>query len=305
MFVQPASAREPKFYYDQLFGDDRFDVTIALGYEQLKTDTGIPVIGPVLDAVGDLYKSAKRDEENTVHDVDAVEFQLLSCRECGFRVDSRKKGERIYSAPFKYEGREITARVRFIYSVSGVKREALKKAFLDALKNDDAIMYIGHARNGRGFPDFSSPLSDTGKIFVDDEFGGWLGFEKGLFSPTKYQILSVHACQTDRYFTKAVRERVWEKDPSKLALLMTGDDSWFDDYPGTTVALIRGIMLQAAREQLLFSLELAAPYYRNMHRADEVKKPLFRADGFFDDTYAKAKRPKRKVPREQWRDMPF
>lgn len=292
-------------YYDQLFEDGKLDITVALGYEQKKHESDVPVIGPVISAIGSLFKGAQRDEEFTKRDVDDVNHALMRCSECDFRVVSRKNGEIVYSSQFAYKNRLIQTRVRFIFSLAGVKREALKKAFLGALKNDDVILYIGHARDGRGFPDFSSPLGDTGKIFINDEFGGWLGFEKGLFHPTKYQILSVHACKTDRYFTSVIRKKVWEKEHSKLALIMTSDDSWFEDYPGTTVAFIRGLILQLAREEILMDIEAQADYYRRQHAGERVIKPLFVADGFFDERYAKYSRPKRKLPKEPWRDMPF
>lgn len=299
------SAPDYSRYYDQLFEDGKLDITVALGFEQKKHESDVPVIGPVISAIANLFKGAQRDEDFSKRDVEDVHRSLIKCSECDFRVVSKKNGERVYSSEFEYKGRVIQTRVRFIFSLAGVKRQALKSAFLDALKNDDVILYIGHARDGRGFPDFSSPLGDTGKIFINDEFGGWLGFEKGFFHPTKYQILSVHACKTDQYFTSVVRKKVWEKDHSKLALLMTTEDSWFEDYPGTTTAFIRGLMLQLSRDEILFDIEEQAEFYKRQNAGEPVIKPLFKADGFFDETYANFPRPKRQNPKQEWRELPF
>lgn len=288
-------------HYQELFADGKLDVTLALGFEQKSKDGGFPVVGPIAN----IFRGLKIDQLNALRDVELVEKELLDCWECGFKVVKRAKGERIYEAEFEDEKRLIKVRVRFIFALKGVSTTWLRRAFVHALGHDDLIMYIGHARDGRGFPDFGAPTGDVGKIFINDEFGGWMGFEKGYFSPTKYQILSVHACKTQKYFEKVIRSRVWEKDHSKLALIMTSDDSWFEDYPGTSVALIRGLMLRLDRQSLLKSLELAAPYYYGYHRGQEQIKPLFTADGFFDSTYVGRPRPQRKRPKEPWREIPF
>ena len=296
-----ATAIASTTHYDRLFEDGRLDVTLALGFEQVKKDGGRPVIRNILSAI----RGMKIDQLNSTRDVELIDEALLDCWECGFQLVKSGKGERIYEAKFPYENRIVKTRVRFIFALKGVSFSWLRSAFLYGLGHDDVVMYIGHARDGRGFPDFGAPSGDTGKIFFNDQIGGWMGFDKGHFSPTKYQILSVNACKTQEHFKKEFRSRVWEKHPKDLALILTSDDSWFEDYPSASVALIRGLMLKLDRQSLLESLEQSVPYYYSFHAAKEYIKPLFTADGLFDSTYANRAKPRKKHSKEPWREMPF
>lgn len=304
-------------YYTQLFEDGKLDIMIALGYEQNKLQKDVkvpyagkaPIIGPAVNAaatgVGTLLKEGTRDIENTLRDVNGIEAGILDCIGCNFKKTGEGKGYRTYKTETQYKNKKIAVRVHLIYSEPGVSAETLKSWFIYSLGNDDAIVYLGHARHGDGFPDFATPLANTGKVFYNDPVEGWKGFEKGYFSKSKYQILYLNACQTWRYFQKVIRTRVWEKDPSKLGVIMSSDDTWFEDYPATVGAFLQNLMDQVPREEFLQNLDDMADFYKQVHMNDETQKKLFLGDGFFDTTYVPKPAPKKKQPLEPWRDMPF
>ncbi len=297
-----ASASDPKPYYDQLFAGDRLDITVALGFEQKK---GAPDLPAVITILADAAKAPYRDNENTQRDVNLLEEAILGCSDCGYTKGRVLPGQRIYNGNFQYGKRTIQTRLQLIFSEPGVTIAGLRKSFIWALGNDAVVVYLGHSRHGDGFPDFAGPLADAGKVFVNDTVQGWTGFEKGYFARKKYQLLVLNACQTERYFKQALRTRVWEKDPSLLGLIMSSDDTWFEDYPDTMSALLNGLVHQQSREDLLQSLDDAANYYHSVHQLDATKRLLFNGDGLLDATYAKKPAPKAKQPAEPWMDMPF
>jgi hypothetical protein len=274
-------------YYDRLFEDGRLDVTIALGFQQKEKNI------------------LSRDEFNTFRDVNKLDELLLGCGECGFAEQRARHGQKRYFAKFGYRGRVIEARVNVLFSVEGVEMAWLKSEFIRALGRDDVIVYLGHSRYGRGIPDFGTPLGAAGFIFSKDPVQGWLGFEKGYFARDKYQIVMLNACQTRKDFRAVFRERVWEKNPGDLALILTEDDNWFSDNPPTTLALLRGLMAAAPAKELLEELNWAAKSYREEYAHEEIERNLFTADGLFDATYDRKPKPRRVEPREPFRGIPF
>ena len=274
------------FYYDQLYKDGRFHITLVLGFEQFGSF------------------STGRDSENLKNDVKDLDSAILLCDSCGFQLSKRSLGERVYVTSFRYSGQAIPVRLRFIFVEPGTQISALRQKFIYALKNDNLIMYVGHSRDGRGFPDFAGPLSDVGKIFKNDEFRGWQGFEYGYFSASKYQILSLNSCKTFEYYRDPIRKNVWEKAPSQLALILTTQDTPFSDYPGESITLIRGLMLQLSRKVILEQLEFAAEKF-HAQTDDFAKNPLFKTDGFFSSEYERVTRPKQRGLPDAWRGMPF
>ena len=297
-----ASASDAKAYYDQLFDGNRLDITIALSFEQKKGPAGLP---PVIIDISDALKAPFRDDENTMHDVDLLEGSIIGCEDCAYSKQSSGLGYRIYTGSFQYGKKTIQSRLQLIFSEPGVAISTLRQSFIQALANDAVVLYLGHSRHGDGFPDFAGPLADDGKIFVNDPVQGWTGFQKGYFARKKYQLLILNACQTQTYYQKPLRKLIWEKDPATLGVIMSADNTWFEDYPDTTLALLNGLVHQQSREDLLQSLDDAASYYRQLHMNDAKKISLFVGDGLFDATYAKKPAPKAKQPAPPWVDMPF
>lgn len=308
-----ARAYPVQTYYDQLYADNRLDVTIALGFEQMQSELKFPetknkaiqIAESAAKKLADVVISYSRDSANTLRDANGIERAILNCFGCGLAKEEERVGYRQYGGTFEYGGRTIAVRVKFIFAEPGTSAQGLKQQFIAALNMDDVIIYLGHARNGRGFPDFASPLGETGFVFSNHPIEGWKGFEKGYFSRSKYQLLFLNACQTKRYYREALRSRVWEKAPSKLALVMSDDDTWFEDYPETSAALLEGLMQAKSAPALLNSINEAASFYVAMRLLDQEKKKLFVADGLFDTLYDEASTPKRQEPNESWREFPF
>lgn len=288
-------------YYQQLFADGTLNITVALSFEQIKSHIDTPVVGPIADVI----VGPQRDVDNTMNDVAAIENAILTCAGCPYQKASRVTGMSTYTGRFAYGSRTIQSRVRFIYSEPGTSISFLKDQFIDALGNDSVIIYLGHSRIGGGFPDFASPDADTGKIFKNDPIRGWIGFDKGYFSRTKYQIYMMSSCRTEQYYKNVLRARIWEKPPSMLGLILSTDDTWFDDYAGTAGAVISGLVNQFGPDDLLAAVNDAAEYYNSLHALDKDRHGQFMFDGVLDDAYAGKKPGKRISPNEPWHGFPM
>ncbi|MEW6056698.1 MAG: hypothetical protein AB1540_08790 [Bdellovibrionota bacterium] len=298
-----AFANSARPYYAQIFEDGRFDITIALGFQQKKAFPGQQdILTPFYDAWGTLH----RDKFFTKRDVNALEQEILKCAECNFSLSSQAPGERVFDANIKdFAGRALVMRLRMIFPDENVGVAWLKQAFIEALGHDDLILYLGHSRDGDGFPEFGSPIGSVGRVFHKDPVLGWMGFEKGIFARDKYQILSLNSCNTEEYFFQVLRERVWEKPETLLGLILTQGDTEFEDYPETSIVLIRGLLLGHGAEKLRADLEGAAAEY---HRNDSLKskaQPLFFFSQVFDATAQSKKQPVRKTSQEPWWTIPF
>jgi hypothetical protein len=113
------------------------------------------------------------------------------------------------------------------------------------------------------------------------------------------------ACDTFHYYRDALRERIWEKDPAMLALVLAQYDTWFSDYPVLAAEFVRGLMRQRSRDVTLTVLDKVSMQHHTRHHLDDDLKPLFVGDGFFDETYSGRSRPKRKDPGEPWVGFPY
>lgn len=296
-----ATPHTPDYYYDQIFADNRLDISIFLGFEQLHSESS----NAVIKQVGDAFVATIRDNLNTQRDVQGLDRAITGCPVCGLSKVSESKGYRLYRGEFPYKDRAITINLKLMFSEPGIRMGTLRNSFITALGNDDVVVYLGHSRNGHGFPDFASPITDSGKVYYNDPVQGWVGFERGNFNRQKYQILVLNACQTERYYKNVLRTHLWEKDPSKLAMIMSTDDTWFEDYPETISAMLIGLVTLQSGPEILDALDEAANFYHSMHLTDAVKKKLFSGDGLFDDAYLGRRPPRRIDPIEPWQPMPF
>lgn len=283
------TAVDPTPYYERLFQDDRLDIVIALGYKQ-KEDVPVPILGPLLALVAP-------DEDRLKDDVDAFQNALLECQSCALSLSSRGAGYRVFRGSFDYRGRKVVSYIRMIFPERGVLHEDLKAQFAVGLRYADVVIYSGHSRWGHGFPDFYAPFSNGGKVFVEDPIVGWRGFDYGYFSRKKYQILSISSCLSFQYYRDLIRDRVWEKRPADLALILTRDNTYFEDEPKTSTALIEGLIRGGSGESILMAMERAAFFYHvSFGDVGSDERRLYIGDGLLDESYVGLPSPRRQVP---------
>jgi hypothetical protein len=186
--------------YDQLFRDGRVGITIAVGYDEdgahSAAETEIP----------DQLVNSGYQEIDAGNPIQRYRYGL---------DDSRyDPNARYFAREFQDEasGRDVTAVVRFIHP--GEEGDAAARAsFLQAMRQDEVVMYNGHARYGTG-PDFDPMRSVAGNVVIDPHGNrrhqappaglreSIRGRPSDLGSITErpsYQLLVLNGCYTEEY----------------------------------------------------------------------------------------------------------
>lgn len=154
-------------------------------------------------------------------------------RLCGFAEDSQGK---LVKNLLDVDGRNLQIKINLTSSSVSDDDSANRTSFKDrqvqmssdsrsefarALREDDVVFYIGHARNGGG-PDFSPPvLNSAGKV----DFSRYQARKEGLslmlanLSKSEHlKLLGVFACAADQHFARTLK-----KTRPEIGYLLAGE----------------------------------------------------------------------------------
>lgn len=257
-------------FYGRMENDGVIDVRVAFGYMDVSQGE------PYVYAGRDLGQSPTLDSGASPAFAEVLTSRCwrTGAETCGF---SRRRDdpELLEKSITRADGRRILVRVRVtrasaslyhpenvgpLWSEQQRLTETSERNFFGGLQEADAVLYLGHARNGGG-PDFTPVVlrDDRNPNTLDkpNYAGHYLtrrpgmnrmveSIKSGGRSPA---LLALYACSSDRHFTRALRSASPE-----TALIVTGDlinyDEILNGALGTVEALLRGSCSDEFRSQL-------------------------------------------------------
>ncbi len=215
----PGQKIERSAEYDRLYADGRLDVTMAVGFDEDGANAGTE--RSIL--------SGLRAQGYTV--LDPSRMSADDRTRYGLTADRYDPNARYFARTFQdpQTHRDVTAVVRLI--TPGTDGARARASFEQALRQDEVVMYNGHARYGTG-PDFDAKTSGAGN-FVIDEHGnrsherppaGLRDSIRGrgtdlttLRQRPDYQLLVFDACSSEEYLHNL-------RNPSTFQRSMTDTD---------------------------------------------------------------------------------
>lgn len=256
-------------YYQRMERDGVLDVRVAFGYMDV--------------SMGERYEYAGRDlGQSPALDRPAAlalrELLTTSCfwsqgAICGFspRSDDPSVLEKYVQ---RRNGQRVLVRVRVTHASASLYHdentgplrqtqaqltEQSNESFFGGLHQADALLYLGHARNGGG-PDFSPVVlaqAAPGRLRKPNYAGYYQARRPGLNrmlqelrnSQQQPAMISLLACSSDRHFHSAVN-----RVAPNTALVTTGDLIYYDEILnaalGNIEALVRGSCGDEFRQNL-------------------------------------------------------
>jgi hypothetical protein len=249
-------------YYDRLFKDDTFQITLVRGYFD----------DPYVKAA-DKPEGARGDQVYPFEDESLYNDQIdeLLSHE-GFEAVSVTATEAVLERAFTYRGANKLARIRIVRSLvacPGETRDSsrlfrakicdeqlaatayAKKAFADGLAHDPLVIYSGHSREGHG-PDFGPYHSKIGKFPIQ---AGAL--ENVKFESTE-SLLYLNSCSSAEHFAAAVEKRASElrthspkkREPRGLTMIGNSEMEYWANNSAMNTRLIVGLLEGQCPEEL-------------------------------------------------------
>jgi hypothetical protein len=248
-------------FIKELYQQRSLSFSIFLGAQE--SQLKIPIVSPALNPFLPDYKKIKKDVE---------EFKNIieNCQECAFYPAGTQSGYSQYIAKRCVDGRDQFIQIHLYYPAPGISTAELLWRFERRLKISDVIIYAGHSRLGKGFPDFNGPAFRSGRPLqpeVNDEEA--LEAASSLFSPIRRQLLFLNSCNTEEYFSHFL-DKISEKNQGRLGVILARDDTFFEDYPYTSMALVRGILKGSSWSQIQEQMERQAVQHRFEHDYEDV-----------------------------------
>ncbi len=246
-------------YYQRMERDGVLDVRVAFGYMDV--------------SMGEPYEYNGRDlGQSPAIDRPAAlamrELLTTSCawsrtEACGFtaRADDPSVLEKYVQ---RRSGHQVLVRLRVTHASASISHDdnlgslrqfqeqltaQSNESFFGGLHQADALLYLGHARNGGG-PDFTPVVlapAAPGKLRKPNYGGHYQARRPGLTrmlqelraSQQRPAMITLLACSSDRHFTASVR-----RASPDTALITTGDLIYYDEILnaalGNIEALVRG-----------------------------------------------------------------
>lgn len=238
--------------YEALFADGKFEITLALGYDDnmkvhvpkkrqamayLQGEMGFQLTDP---------RTASKDEITAAGlDPDTVDRQLLYFTKDFFS---------------KTVNKSVHAVVKLLCpDEDGTKGAENLEAFKKALEQDDAVLYTGHARAGTG-PDFDAHDSQAGNYVMGQGYsaeynkeikGADNQLDKTKFSK-KYQLLNFWGCTTENY-DKHLKKHLGKKGQDVLDskdIVLTSHPVLSQRGIFGVLAFLQGVLAEQSAETL-------------------------------------------------------
>lgn len=253
------TSRTCETYYQRMERDGVLDVRVAFGYMDVSMGE------PYVYAGRDLGQSPALDRPaaRALRELLTTSCTWSRTEACGFtqRADDESVLEKIVR---RRNGAQVLVRLRVTHASASLDHHdnlgslrqlqsqltALSnESFFGGLHQADALLYLGHARNGGG-PDFTPVVlapAAPGKLRKPNYAGHYLARKPGLnrmlqelrASAQRPAMISLLACSSDRHFTASLR-----RASPDTSLITTGDLIYYDEILnaalGNIEALVRG-----------------------------------------------------------------
>jgi peptidoglycan hydrolase-like protein with peptidoglycan-binding domain len=209
--------------YDRMFADGRLDVTIAVGF-----DEGSAHVGTEREILSGLRAQGYRV-------LDPSRMSTDERARYGLTADRYDPNARYFARTFQdpQSGRDVTAVVRFI--TPGTDGARARASFEQAMRQDEVVMYNGHARYGTG-PDFDRMSSGAGNFVIDphgnrshhgppaglrDAIRGRSSDLASLRGRPDYQLLIMDGCSTEEYLHNMRNPSVFNRSMTDTDIIST------------------------------------------------------------------------------------
>lgn len=185
--------------YEELFKDGKFEITIALGYDD-NSKVHIPKRRQAISYLQDEMDFKLTDPRVASKDEIAA---------AGLAPDQIDRDLLYFTKDFFSQTvkRNVSAVVKLLCpNEDGSNGAAMLEKYKTALENDDAVLYTGHARAGTG-PDFDPHDSTAGNYVMGKgysaEYNKEIAGAENQLDKTKfkkdYQLLQLWGCTTENY----------------------------------------------------------------------------------------------------------
>jgi Putative peptidoglycan binding domain len=262
-----ASTKFPE--YDKLFADGKLNTTIAVGYDEDRTDKG-----QTKDILAGLAKRGytQLDPDKAATDKSMAErFKAAGIDPADAKTDKLQ----YFTKTFKYGGKDVTSVVKLITADT----PQAKDKFAKAMGESEMVIYAGHGRYGSG-PDFDDIKSPKGNFVIGKPYeAGHVTLNKGKTDLQKtamtkdYQLMMFSGCTTNRYLDDL--RAVPGKDSKNLDLIVSDDLLYWHNMEANAFQLLDGVEKGGSINEIKAGLE------------DINKEPgkthMWRVDGFNDN----------------------
>ena len=263
-----ASTKFPE--YDKMFADGKLNTTIAVGYDEKRSDKG-----QTKEVIAGLTTRGytQLDPDKAATDKAMGErFKAAGIDPAAAKAD----GLQYFTKTFKHNGKDVTAVVKLITP----DMPQAKDQFAKAMSGSELVIYSGHGRYGSG-PDFDPINSPKGNFVIGKPYeAGHVALKPGQTdlqktSMTKdYQLMMFDGCTTN-YYVDDLR-RAPGKDSKNLDLVVsTGSLPW---STGSTdvLRMLDGVTEGQSVNEIKSALE-------DINREPGSKSQLWKVDGFNDN----------------------
>jgi hypothetical protein len=263
-----ASTKFPE--YDKLFADGKLNATIAVGYDEDRSDKD-----ETKDVVAGL---AKRGYSQLDPDKAATDKPMAERFKAAGIDPNDAKADKLqyFTKTFKYGGKDVTSVVRLITADT----PQAKDKFAKAMGESEMVVYSGHGRYGSG-PDFDDIKSPKGNFVIGKPYeAGHVALNKGKTDLQKtamtkdYQLMMFDGCTTFHYVDDL--RAAPGKDSKNLDLVVsTGLLPW-STGSADVLRMLDGVTEGQSINEVKAGLE-------EINKEPGSKTQLWRADGFNDN----------------------
>jgi peptidoglycan hydrolase-like protein with peptidoglycan-binding domain len=263
-----ASTKYPE--YDKLFADGKLNTTIAVGYDEDRSDKD-----ETKDVISGLTKRGytQLDPDKVASDK-SMEAQFKAA---GIDPkDAKTDNVQYFTKSFKHNGKDVTSVVKLITADT----PAAKDKFAKSMGESDMVIYSGHGRYGSG-PDFDDIKSSKGNFVIGKPYeAGHVALNKGKTDLQKtamtkdYQLMMFDACTTSHYADDL--RRVPGKDSKNLDLVVsTGLLPW-STGSADVLRMLDGVTKGESINEIKAALE-------DINKEPGRKTEMWKVDGFNDN----------------------
>lgn len=253
--------------YDKMFADGVLSSTIAVGYDEDGNDLAQrqEVVQGLVD----------RGFERL--DVGGMDDAALKKK--GLDPATIDKSATYYLKSFEHDGKPVQSLVKLVdRNVEGPKSQ-----FANSMKQDDLVIYSGHARYGSG-PDFDDIHSGKENFVIGQAYeAGHVTYGANDLAKTKlgdkYQLMFFDGCST-KHYVDDLRRLPRNKTADNLDIVASNRPISWSTGTSDVFAMLDGVMQKKSMQDIKGSLDRA--------NAEPNQGPAFLADGFKGNSYRPA-----------------
>lgn len=253
--------------YDKMFSDGVLSSTIAIGYDEDGND------------LAQRHEVVQGLVDRGFEPLDVAGMDDAALKKKGLDPATIDKSATYYLKSFEHEGKPVQSLVKLVdRNVDGPKNQ-----FASSMKQDDLVIYSGHARYGSG-PDFDDIHSGKQNFVIGQAYeAGHVTHGANDLAKTKlgdkYQLMFFDGCST-KHYVDDLRRLPRNKSADNLDIVASNRPISWSTGTSDVFAMLDGVMQKKSMQDIKGSLDRA--------NAEPNQGPAFLADGFKGNSYRPA-----------------